>query len=123
LNLPHGSWLGLAFSLQCLIAGCKNEADLYKFPAGEKAKVTQTILAMRRLQKATEVFRMDRGRCPASIDELVRVGVLKLIPLDAWGEQLIFACPGKHSNGGADIASKGHDREEGTADDIDLWLL
>jgi general secretion pathway protein G len=40
---------------------------------------------------------------------------------DAWGNDLIYKCPGQYNEQGYDLSSPGHDGQEGTEDDIVNW--
>jgi type II secretion system (T2SS) protein G len=59
--------------------------------------------------------------CPPSLSTLVDGSHLARLPVDAWGQPLSFACPGRHNPEGADIVSAGPDRVLGTADDLRSW--
>lgn len=55
---------------------------------------------------------------PASLDDKQWDGpYLDKLPVDSWGEPLIYRCPGK-KNKEFDLVSKGPDRLENTPDDI-----
>lgn len=43
------------------------------------------------------------------------------IPLDPWSEPYQYRYPGTHNKYGYDLWSKGHDKQDGTADDIGNW--
>ena len=62
--------------------------------------------------------------CPANgVAGLVSEKLLKKHPKDPWGQELMFTCPGSNNPEGADVASRGPDKQEGTADDIKSWEL
>ncbi len=77
-------------------------------------KVFVTRAAIWSVIAATEVFRADHGRCPATVNELVHpevlggtAGYLADPRLDGWGRPLRLTCPGwKHPNS-VDVASGG----------------
>lgn len=46
---------------------------------------------------------------------------LDRMPLDPWGHDYIYYCPGKHNPGDYDLLSAGPDGKEGTEDDIASW--
>jgi general secretion pathway protein G len=90
----------------------------------KKAKVTDTKMVIKTVGTALEHFKTDsQDACPKSVSDLYTQKYLTKEPLDAWGQQLIFKCPGDHDPDGADIVSKGEDKQEGTADDIKSWEL
>jgi len=62
--------------------------------------------------------------CPSNgVAGLVSEKLLKKHPKDPWGQELVFTCPGSNNPDGADVVSKGPDRQEGTGDDIRSWEL
>ena len=80
-----------------------------------RRKVHATRAAIRSVMLATEAFRADLGRCPASIEELARPpevsGVtgryLTEVRLDGWGRPLQLRCPGWKHPSSADVVSSG----------------
>lgn len=44
----------------------------------------------------------------------------RTVPKDAWKSEFIYVCPGTHQND-YDLASKGQDQKENTADDLNNW--
>ena len=80
-----------------------------------RRKVHVTRAAIRSVMLATEAFRADLGRCPASIEELARppevAGVtgryLAEVRLDGWGRPLQMRCPGWKHPSSADVVSSG----------------
>ena len=97
---------------------------VYAFGRLEKAKVTDTKLVIKNVEQAMVHFQTDNtDSCPKSLSDLYTQKYLTKDPLDAWGQQLIFKCPGEHNPDGADIVSKGKDKQEGTQDDIKSWEL
>jgi general secretion pathway protein G len=91
----------------------------------EKAKVKTTKMKIHEVEKALLHFQTDNPEpCPKSLDDLVAGKYLsKEQLLDAWGQPLVFKCPGEHSPDGADVLSKGKDRQEGTDDDVKSWAM
>jgi general secretion pathway protein G len=62
--------------------------------------------------------------CPSGgLAGLVSEKLLKKHPKDPWGQELLFTCPGTNNPDGADVVSKGPDKQEGTTDDIRSWEL
>lgn len=64
------------------------------------------------VHQALDAFRLDYGRCPATLRELLhppRTGLryLEAEPLDAWGNPLWIRCPGRYDPDGADVVSAG----------------
>ncbi len=82
------------------------------FSAHRRVEVRQTRVAIDRAHRALTAFRLDFGRCPSSMTELVhppRSGVRYLDeePLDAWGHPLFVRCPGRYDADDADVVSAG----------------
>jgi general secretion pathway protein G len=94
------------------------------FGALEKAKVKNTKVIIHTVGEALVHYATDNtDSCPKSLNDLVAQKYLTKEPKDDWGQPLIFVCPGQHNTDGADISSKGKDKQEGTADDIKSWDL
>jgi hypothetical protein len=120
LTMPwesRGAWLReLLFGrrvryLPWLVLGLLSVAGLL-FSAHRRGQVRDTRLVIDRVQRAVSAFRLDFGRCPSSMTELVhppRSGVryLEVEPLDAWGSPLWVRCPGRYDDSGADVVSAG----------------
>lgn len=84
---------------------------------------------------ALDLYELDNGRFPTSEQGLSALMTrpssspvptnwngpyLKRKPLDPWGNEYKYACPGTHSND-YDLYSLGPDGTDGTADDISNW--
>lgn len=90
----------------------------------KKAKVKNTKAMIHTIEQALVHFQTDNtDSCPKTLSELVTQKYINKEPKDEWGQPLIFVCPGTHNPDGADIVSKGEDKQEGTADDIKSWEL
>ena len=90
----------------------------------EKARVKNTKMIIHTVQEALVHYGTDNtDSCPKSLGDLVAQKYLNKDPKDDWGQPLIFVCPGQHNTDGADIVSKGKDKQEGTQDDIKSWEL
>jgi general secretion pathway protein G len=97
---------------------------VYAFGRFEKAKITDTKMVIKNVEAAMVHYQTENtDSCPKSIMDLVTQKIMPKEPKDAWGESLIFKCPGDKNPDGADIVSKGKDKQEGTADDIKSWEL
>lgn len=89
-----------------------------------KAKVSDTKMVIKNIEQALVHFQTDNtDSCPKALSDLYTQKYLTKDPVDAWGQPLIFKCPGEHNPDGADIISKGKDKQEGTGDDIKSWEL
>ncbi len=97
---------------------------VYAFGRFEKAKITDTKMVIKNVEAALVHYQTENtDSCPKGIADLVAQKIMPKEPLDAWGQSLVFKCPGEHNPDGADIVSKGKDKQEGTADDIKSWEL
>jgi general secretion pathway protein G len=97
---------------------------VYAFGRFEKAKITDTKMVIKNVEAALVHYQTENtDSCPKGIADLVAQKIMPKEPLDAWGQSLVFKCPGEHNADGADIVSKGKDKTEGTGDDIKSWEL
>ena len=88
----------------------------------QKAKLTNAKQIIANVQQALGHYRLETNQdCPSDAKELYTKKFLTKEPKDPWGQELIFKCPGEHDTEGADISSKGPDKQEGTEDDITSW--
>ena len=77
---------------------------------------TQTIA------QAIASYQMENnGDCPHSLDELVQGKFLSKPPIDPWGQPFNYKCPGEKVGDGADIWSKGRNKQDGDEDDVRGW--
>ena len=88
----------------------------------QKAKLTNARQIIANVQQALGHFRLETNEdCPSDVNELYSKKFLSKKPKDPWGQTLIFKCPGENDSEGADVSSKGPDKQEGTEDDITSW--
>lgn len=83
---------------------------LYRY-AREEIRHRDTEVAIARVKQAIERFRLDIGRCPESVGELIRPPLsqkhyLQSTPKDGWGRPLSIRCPGYFGEE-ADVISAG----------------
>lgn len=93
-----------------------------------KIKTAETQLKL--LETALDTYRLDVGRHPSSLDELIKSKeknwdgpyLPKEVPLDPWGNPYVYTVPG--ADGKAfDLRSYGKDgKSGGEGDDADLIL-
>lgn len=92
------------------------------FSRYKKAQISTTAQIIKNLETAVQTYMMDNnGDCPKDLEELYTQKIVNKKPRDAWGQPLLFKCPGDHNKETADIESKGPDKREGTADDLANW--
>ena len=88
----------------------------------KKAQSQTAKTRVTEISNATTQFMLDNSNnCPRGLDDLVAQKYLKKGLKDPWGKDFIFRCPGTNDPDGADVASAGPDKQEGTADDITSW--
>jgi len=87
------------------------------------------------IKSALDQYRLDTGVYPKGSNgllELVRQPGgetnwhgpyldLPKAPVDPWGNNYVYDCPGKHNSNAYDLFSAGPDGRIGTKDDIDNW--
>lgn len=98
-------WIPIAAGLLLLVAWAVNAAV-------HRHDVQSTRRTIDDVHRALDAFRLDYGRCPATLRELLhppRTGhrYLDGEPLDAWGNALWIRCPGRYDPDGADVVSAG----------------
>jgi general secretion pathway protein G len=100
---------------------------------GGGAKPKVTIIEIRALSTALDLFKSDNGHYPSGADGLKDLVVkpanattnwhqyMDKIPLDPWGHPYLYEYPGKHGTNAYDLSSAGPDGKFGTEDDIANW--
>lgn len=78
-------------------------------------KITRAMIAQLRGQ--VDVFKLNQGRYPERLEELVRVGYLHEMPVDGWGRPYAYRVPGPDGRP-FEVLSWGADGKEGTEDDL-----
>ena len=94
---------------------------------GEEAKRTATLVQIREIEQALDLFKLDNGFYPTTEQGLQALiekpsispeprrfredGYMKKIPQDPWGGDYIYRSPGDHDE--YDLFSAGPDGEEG----------
>lgn len=92
------------------------------FSRYKKAQISNTQTIIKNLETAVQTYMMDNNsECPKELDDLYTQKIINKKPRDAWGQPLVFKCPGDKNKESADILSKGPDKREGTEDDIKNW--
>src|SRR6476661_9952993 len=75
---------------------------VYAFGRLEKAKITDTKIIIKAIEQALVHFQTDNtDSCPKSLSDLYTQKYLTKEPLDAWGQPLVFKCPGEKNTDGA----------------------
>jgi general secretion pathway protein G len=94
----------------------------YAIPMLNKANCKTAWSEAQTIAQAVSVYQTENnGDCPKSLDDLVQGKFLSKAPVDPWGQPFNYKCPGDKAADGADIWSKGRDKQEGTEDDVRGW--
>jgi len=101
----------------------------------KKAKVTAAKTQISHLALALDAFEVDLGRYPTNVeglralvekpasdsDEWRQPYLSGNVPLDPWGNEYVYRCPGDYNQDGYDLISYGPDGKLGGDDDITNW--
>lgn len=58
------------------------------------------------------MYKAERRKAPESWEDLVKNGDLEKAPVDPWGSEYTFICPGTHNPKSCDVRSNGIDGNE-----------
>ena len=86
----------------------------------QNAKLKIARERIKEISQGVTTYMIDNNsNCPKSLEDLVaQKYVSKASSKDPWGKDFTLRCPGQQDPDGADIASSGPDRADGTQDDI-----
>lgn len=101
----------------------------------QKAKITAARTQISYFEAALDAFEIDMGRYPTTTEGLKALvekpasgadnwqqPYLKQgVPLDRWGKEYQYRCPGQNNQDGYDLFSFGPDGKLGGDDDITNW--
>ena len=100
----------------------------------ERARKSKAVTEIGSFKTALQAFEVDCGRFPTSDEGLKALlspppgvqnykqgGYMEEIPMDPWGNQYQYRCPGTRHPDGYDVFSMGPDGHEGGSDDIGNW--
>ena len=92
-------------------------------PQLEKARCKTAWATTQVIAQAYGAYQTDNaGECPKSLDDLVTGKYLSKTAVDPWGQPFKFKCPGDKQPDGADIWSKGRNKQDGDDDDVKGWV-
>lgn len=89
------------------------------FNAFDDSKTKAAAKDIATLVQSVEMYRLQKGKCPKSVQDLKAAGIVAKVTKDPWGQDYIIKCPGDHS--AVDISSPGKDGQAGNEDDINSW--
>ena len=85
------------------------------------------------VETCLKMFQVDCGRFPTTAEGLRALvekpgdlqgwngPYLDKVPVDPWGTEYQYRCPGQHNTTGFDVWSFGPDQKDGGGDDFDNW--
>ena len=93
----------------------------------QQARETAASTEISSFKTMIEMFEIDNGRFPSSLDELLKPpGDRKpylsgALPKDPWGNEYQYKFPGQKDTSGYDVYSFGPDGRDATGDEIGNW--
>ncbi|MES2504051.1 MAG: type II secretion system protein GspG [Myxococcota bacterium] len=67
------------------------------------------------------IYKAERRKAPDSWEDLIKNGDVEKAPVDPWGNEYRFVCPGTHNAKSCDVVSNGPDGQPDTEDDVGNW--
>ena len=92
------------------------------FPALKKASCKTAVGEEQTIQQQIGLYRAERGDCPKGLEDLFAEKYITKNPIDPWGKNYNYKCPGEKNPESADVWSSGNDKQEGTPDDVKGWM-
>ncbi|MGB1699334.1 MAG: type II secretion system protein GspG [Nannocystaceae bacterium] len=83
------------------------------------AKVKTATNDVAQIESASEMYMVQKNKCPKDMQELKAGGIVKKSKKDPWGTAYQITCPGEH--GEIDVSSAGPDKQFGSEDDVNSW--
>jgi len=83
----------------------------------EDAKVDIARTQMVNLEKTVDIFRLQKGRLPDTLDELVTAGLMESVPTDPWGGNYQYSRTDKKRY---ELTCLGADGVEGGTEEEDM---
>ncbi len=126
----HRAFTLIELLLVLVILGTLAAIVVPKFASrGDDARITAARSQIAEIETVLGTFEVDHGRYPTTEEGLaalvqppaslkVQRQYLPRIPLDPWGNEYVYRCPGQRNPSGYDLFSKGKDGQESN-DDID----
>lgn len=99
----------------------------------EQARITAAQTQIASLKVVLDTYEVDNGYYPKGskgLEDLVeqpsnalnwKGPYIDSIPVDPWGKEYVYECPGKHNTSSYDLMSMGPDGRSGGDDDITNW--
>jgi hypothetical protein len=105
-------FLGVALTWMSAAAGLYLLTDPH---GGAPSKRARAIWQVREIRNAVTTFQIERGRCPATRDDLIAAGYVAAKRFtDPWDTSVVYRC----SDEDVRVRSAGPDRVFGNADDV-----
>lgn len=115
----------LEMMLVVVIIGLLAGVVVFQFAGqGDKARQSTTKTKMRSVQQAIETYLLENGNVPMDLSVLTSgsTPLLPTLPKDAWRNDLVYYPQSDVIGKQYTLLSVGKDGQEGTEDDIDLWI-
>lgn len=96
----------------------------------EQARQAAARADIAAVKTSLDAFEVDNGYYPKGLQDLVlqprdtrnwHGPYLDKVPQDPWGNDYVYAQPGRHNTSGFDLSSVGPDGKAGTEDDFGNW--
>ncbi len=87
----------------------------------EKGKKSAARTEANGLAQKLMLYKAERRKAAATWDDLVKNGDIEKAPVDPYGNEYRFVCPGVHNPKSCDVMSNGEDGLPETEDDIGNW--
>jgi general secretion pathway protein G len=100
----------------------------------QRSRITAAQTQVSMFKNALNAFEVDMGSYPKSLEDLIQQPhgnnvqswhgpylESDSIPVDPWGNNYVYTCPGKHNPTSYDIQSAGPDGQMNNDDDICNW--
>lgn len=116
----------LEMMLVVVIIGLLAGVVVFQFAGqGERARISTTKTKMQSVKQAIDSYIIDTGTVPSTLETLMTgtTPYLATMPKDAWRQEFVYYPESEFLGKQYTLLSIGKDGQEGTEDDIDLWIV
>lgn len=125
-RLHRAAFSLLEMMLVVVIIGLLAGVVVFQFAGqGEKARISTTKTKMHSVRQAIDTYLLENGNVPTDLSVLTSgtTPLLPALPKDAWRNLLVYYPQSDLIGKQYTLLSVGKDGQEGTEDDIDLWVV
>lgn len=125
-RLNRAAFSLLEMMLVVVIIGLLAGVVVFQFAGqGEKARISTTKTKMHSVRQAIDTYLLENGNVPTDLSVLTSgtTPLLPALPKDAWRNLLVYYPQSDVIGKQYTLLSVGKDGQEGTEDDIDLWVV